>query len=264
MQTKIIIDSTADLIPELKARTAVVPLTVHFGEEEYIDGVTITHPQFYEKLVETDMLPRTSQAGPAAFAKAYKAAAAEGCEAVVLTLSEKLSGTYQSAIIAAQDYDNVVVVTDRDDDDTEKMMLGRLSATLDEGGARGEFALACGEWSQYVVKTRLGLEVPFRMNVLFVPTEGNGAMETFLLDAVGRRDPYDGAIVARCKDFVDGADPEGRYLTKRGYVTKAVFDAFFSIRTTVDQFAERQRVLLSVDWENYAAVNEGFSVLAEL
>jgi hypothetical protein len=161
-------------------------------------------------------------------------------------------------------YDNVVVVTDRDDDDTEKMMLGRLSATLDEGGARGEFALACGEWSQYVVKTRLGLEVPFRMNVLFVPTEGNGAMETFLLDAVGRRDPYDGAIVARCKDFVDGADPERRYLTKRGYVTKAVFDAFFSVRTTVDQFAERQRVLLSVDWENYAAVNEGFSVLAEL
>ena len=72
MQTKIIIDSTVDLIPELKARTTVVPLTVHFGEEEYIDGVTITHQQFYEKLVETDVLPRTSQASPVAFAKAYK------------------------------------------------------------------------------------------------------------------------------------------------------------------------------------------------
>lgn len=110
MQTRIIIDSTADLIPERKACTAVVPLTVHFGEEEYTDGVTITHQQFYEKLVETDVLPRTSQASPAAFAKAYKAAKAEGCEAVVLTLSEKLSGTYQSATIAARDYDNVVVV----------------------------------------------------------------------------------------------------------------------------------------------------------
>ena len=104
MQTRIIIDSTADLIPELKACTAVVPLTVHFGEEEYTDGVTITHQQFYEKLVETDVLPRTSQASPAAFAKVYKAAVTEGQQAVVLTVSEKLSGTYQSAMIAAEEF----------------------------------------------------------------------------------------------------------------------------------------------------------------
>ena len=110
MQTKIIIDSTVDLIPELKARTTVVPLTVHFGEEEYIDGVTITHQQFYEKLVETDVLPRTSQASPIAFAKAYKEVAQSGCQAVVLTVSETFSGTYQSAMIAAQDYEDVIVV----------------------------------------------------------------------------------------------------------------------------------------------------------
>lgn len=110
MQTKIIIDSTVDLIPELKARTTVVPLTVHFGEEEYIDGVTITHQQFYEKLVETDVLPRTSQASPVAFAKAYKEVAQSGCQAVVLTVSETFSGTYQSAMIAAQDYEDVIVV----------------------------------------------------------------------------------------------------------------------------------------------------------
>ena len=67
MQTKIIVDSTVDLIPELKARTAVVPLTVSFGEEEYIDGVTISHQQFYEKLVETDLMPSTSQATPFVF-----------------------------------------------------------------------------------------------------------------------------------------------------------------------------------------------------
>jgi len=127
MQTRIIIDSTVDLIPQLKARTAVVPLTVHFGEEEYIDGVTITHQQFYEKLVETDVLPRTSQASPAAFAKAYKAAAQAGQQAVVLTLSEKLSGTYQSAMIAAQDFDNIIVV------DTGSVAIG--------GGILAEYAL---------------------------------------------------------------------------------------------------------------------------
>ena len=54
MSVKIIIDSTTDLMPAVKARCLVVPLTVHFGDEEYIDGVTISHKEFYEKLVETD------------------------------------------------------------------------------------------------------------------------------------------------------------------------------------------------------------------
>ena len=131
MQTKIIIDSTVDLIPELKARTTVVPLTVHFGEEEYIDGVTITHQQFYEKLVETDVLPRTSQASPAAFAKAYKEVAQSGCQAVVLTVSETFSGTYQSAMIAAQDYEDVIVV------DTGSVAIG--------AGILAEYALSLAQ-----------------------------------------------------------------------------------------------------------------------
>lgn len=110
MQTRIIIDSTADMIPGLRARTTVVPLTVTFGDEEFVDGVTITHQQFYEKLVETDVLPHTSQATPDAFARVFKEVSREGAEAVVITLASKLSGTYQSACIAAQDRDNIFVV----------------------------------------------------------------------------------------------------------------------------------------------------------
>ena len=64
MKTRIIVDSTADLFTELKSRVDVVPLTVHFGEEEYLDGVTIDHKTFYEKLIESDVLPTTSQATP--------------------------------------------------------------------------------------------------------------------------------------------------------------------------------------------------------
>ncbi len=127
MQTRIIADSTADLIPELRARTTVVPLTVTFGEEEYIDGVTITHQQFYEKLVETDVLPHTSQAAPAAFARVFEEVDREGGEAVVLTLSSKLSGTYQSACIAAADRENIFVV------DTGTVAIG--------GGILTEYAL---------------------------------------------------------------------------------------------------------------------------
>ena len=110
MKTRIIADSTADLLPQLKERVHVVPLTVHFGDQEYIDGVTIDHKTFYEKLVETDTLPSTSQATPAAFEQEYLAAKEAGEAAVVITLSSKLSGTYQSAVIAGEDYENIYIV----------------------------------------------------------------------------------------------------------------------------------------------------------
>lgn len=118
MKVRIIVDSTADLIPELKEKLTVVPLTVNFGDEEYIDGVTITHKEFYEKMVETDVMPTTSQATPAMFDKAFKEVADSGDSAVVLTLSSKLSGTYQSAVIAAGEYDNIYVV------DSESVAIG--------------------------------------------------------------------------------------------------------------------------------------------
>ena len=110
MNTRIIVDSTTDLLPALKNRVSIVPLTVHFGEEEYIDGVTIDHKAFYEKLIETDILPSTSQATPAAFAEQFEQVQKAGDEAVVITLSSNLSGTYQSAVIAAQEYENIYIV----------------------------------------------------------------------------------------------------------------------------------------------------------
>lgn len=110
MKTRIIVDSTSDLMPEQKSAVKIVPLTVRFGDEEYIDGVTINHKAFYEKLIETDVLPSTSQATPAAFAEEFEKAKEAGEAAVVITLSSKLSGTYQSAVIAAQDYENIYIV----------------------------------------------------------------------------------------------------------------------------------------------------------
>lgn len=111
MSVKIIVDSTTDMPARLKARCAVVPLTVCFGEEEFVDGVTIDHKAFYEKLVECDVLPTTSQATPAAFEQIF-ASLAEGDSAVVITLSSELSGTYQSAVIAAQAYPGKIFLVD--------------------------------------------------------------------------------------------------------------------------------------------------------
>ncbi|MBQ8143848.1 MAG: DegV family protein [Butyricicoccus sp.] len=110
MSVRIVIDSTADVSVNVKDRMTVVPLTLHFGEEEYLDGVTIDHKTFYEKLVESDVLPTTSQATPAAFAEVFEEAKQAGDSVVVVTIASKLSGTYQSAVIAASDYENVYVV----------------------------------------------------------------------------------------------------------------------------------------------------------
>lgn len=110
MNTRIIVDSTADLMPEYKARVQIVPLTVNFGDQEYIDGVTIDHKTFYEKLVESDVLPTTSQATPDAFAKEFDKVKETGDSAVVVTLSGKFSGTYQSATIAAAEHENIYIV----------------------------------------------------------------------------------------------------------------------------------------------------------
>ena len=110
MKTRIIVDSTSDLLPHIKEQVHIVPLTVHFGEEEYVDGVTIDHKAFYEKLVETDVHPSTSQASPAAFENEYESVRKAGEAAVVITLASKLSGTYQSAMIAAAEYENIYVV----------------------------------------------------------------------------------------------------------------------------------------------------------
>lgn len=110
---RILVDSTVDLPERCRAQVRAVPLTVHFGDEELIDGVTIDRRRFYERLIESDVLPTTSQATPAAFVKEFEAVRQAGESAVVITISAELSGTYQSACIAAADYEDIYVVDSR-------------------------------------------------------------------------------------------------------------------------------------------------------
>lgn len=129
MSVKIIVDSTADLTKEIKDRVEIVPLTLRFGEEEFVDGVTINHKMFYEKLVESDVIPTTSQATPMAFEPYFEKVNEDGDTAVVIALSSKLSGTYQSATIASENYDDIYVVDS-------------MSTTIGQG-ILVEYALSC-------------------------------------------------------------------------------------------------------------------------
>jgi len=112
MSVKIIVDSTADMIPKVADRVKIVPLTVHFGDKEYVSGVDIDSRKFYEMLIESDELPTTSQPTPFAFEEAYREAIAEGHDVVCITCSGGLSGTNQSANIAADEYPGKVFVVD--------------------------------------------------------------------------------------------------------------------------------------------------------
>lgn len=111
-QVRIVVDSTADLLPELRRQVDVVPLTVHFGQQEYVDGVTIQAEEFYRKLADCKELPTTSQATPFDFDKVFEPIIAEGDTVVAIVVSSRLSGTYQSARIAAEDYPGKVFVVD--------------------------------------------------------------------------------------------------------------------------------------------------------
>ena len=114
MAVKFIVDSASDILPEECAQLGLIhlPMKVIFGTEEYADAVDMTHREFYEKLIESDELPTTCQIPPAEFAEACEKVVAAGDEAVVVTVSGKLSGTYQSAMIAAMEYPGKVFVVD--------------------------------------------------------------------------------------------------------------------------------------------------------
>ena len=112
MSVKIVVDSSVDLAPEFKAQVKTVALSVLFGEREYKDGVTINPEKFYEMLVQCEQLPTTSQPTPAAFEDAYRELVEAGHEVLVITIASKLSGTYQSATIAADEFPGKVFVLD--------------------------------------------------------------------------------------------------------------------------------------------------------
>ena len=155
MKTRIIVDSTADFPSEIKKRVHIVPLTLRFGDEEYVDGVTIDHKAFYEKLIESDVLPTTSQATPDAFIKAFEEADKAGESAVVITVASKFSGTYQSALIAADGFENIYVVDSTSAAMGSGILVEMAVRLLDEGKTAKEIADTLNEEKKKIVVVAL-------------------------------------------------------------------------------------------------------------
>ena len=139
----IITDSASDMPGNLHNQVTVLPMTISFGDEQFEDGVTLSADEFYMKLIESDTLPKTSQVSPFAFTSAYETALTHSDAVIVITLSSKLSGTYQSACIAAGDYESEhagsqgkIYIIDSENKESE---TSNKSETSPEAGA--EYAL---------------------------------------------------------------------------------------------------------------------------
>ncbi len=143
MGVRIITDSASDISQERAGKwgITVLPLKVRFGDEEFLDGVTLSCKEFYGKLVETDEIPKTSQISPFDYGEAFKEATKDGDEAICFTLSAGVSGSYQSACIAAQDYeDKVFVIDTRQFCISEFIIVERAVQLRDQGLSAKEIA----------------------------------------------------------------------------------------------------------------------------
>lgn len=114
MSVQFLIDSASDILQDEAQKMGItcIPMEITFGDAVYQDGVTLSHAEFYTKLAQSNTLPTTSQINPTVYTEYFEKLTANGDQLVVITLSSQLSGTYQSALIAAEDYTGKVFVVD--------------------------------------------------------------------------------------------------------------------------------------------------------
>ena len=144
MSVRIITDSASDMSPAEHPALAVLPLSVTFGTDVYMDGIDIDHQRFYEMLVERDELPKTGQVNPYAFSQAIADAREAGDEAVIITVGAKLSGTNQSArtALAEAPGGDVYVVDSNNVTLGERVLVEYALRLVNEGRSAAQIAAA--------------------------------------------------------------------------------------------------------------------------
>ncbi len=144
-KTAVVTDSTA-YIPDQLCRQldiTIVPLSVIWGGENYLDGVTMKPAEFYTRLQDAKVMPSTSQATPAAMHAAFSSVLEQGCDVIGVFISDKLSGTLDSARQAREELaaakDKIVLI----DSETVAMALGFQALALARAAAAGASLKEC-------------------------------------------------------------------------------------------------------------------------
>ena len=177
MRVQLVTDTAADIPQHIidEYNIEIVPLSIIFGNEVYLDGIEITTPDFYEKMAATKGLPKTSQPTPQAFVEAFQRAHSRG-PVLCITLSSGLSGTYQSAVLAKAMVDFEVEVID-----SLNISIG-IGMQVIEACRLAERGKSLQEIKEAILKYRSEMIAYFTLNTLENAVKG------------GRVKPWEGGI----------------------------------------------------------------------
>ncbi|MBD5131620.1 MAG: DegV family protein [Clostridiales bacterium] len=133
---KILVDSASDIDARDAAALGIdfIPMFIRFGDTEYADGVNLSHEEFFEKLIESDEMPQTSQINEYRFEEKFAELTADGSDVIAITLSSKLSGTYNNACAAASKFNGKVRVVDSLNASAGERMLFEYALRLIKDG----------------------------------------------------------------------------------------------------------------------------------
>lgn len=153
MAVKLVIDSASDISKREAEELGIhmIPMSILFGDKTYLDGVDLSGRDFFEKLIETDELPTTSQINMFQFEECFSELTADGSEVVAVTLSSKLSGTYAGAMSAAESFPGKVFVVDSLNASLgERILIQYAARLLKEGAAAKELVAGLEEAKQRI------------------------------------------------------------------------------------------------------------------
>lgn len=191
-----------------------------------------------------------------------------GCSELPSELEDILEYNKNSTI--SEFFDKIVIITDNDDSSERKKILESISARISYTDS-SIVKVKNNEWTEFDIQRKFSpLTVKCNILPLIIPFDENGAMETFLLNAISESNEYDKSIIEKSNDFIDEVSgiqntiSGEEYLKHRRDKTKAKFDVYFSIRTPAEQFNKRRDILKGVPWEKYDSIQTCFCKLSEL
>ena len=148
-------------------------------------------------------------------------------------------------------YMKIAIITDNDDGNVLTDFITDMKNKLNVSSIE----INNNQWFTYDITDFAGRLVSIEILPLVIPFETNGAMETFLLNAIADNDEY---------SFVDNVDPENRHNQRRGYKEKAKYEVFFSVRTAAEEWTKRGSILRDIPWEKYTLIQTSFKELSKL
>lgn len=176
---------------------------------------------------------------------------------------EQIMKINRNSVYPDEKYDNLVVVTDRDDEFAEQFIIDSVDRIISAYSLQPVFSQN-DTWENITFHDTLGQKFHMNFLCLVIPPEENGAIETLLLDSIAINDEYDAMLIRRGNDFVDTVDFEEKYLKKRRYITKAKLNVYLSIRVPEFDFGRLHEIYKTFPWEKHGHIKEALSNLKAL